>query len=239
MIMMTCFIEDAITCGASSIGRSHLIDRTPNQDHFTVKRNRYGIVMSVCDGVGSNRYSQFGSKAACKAVEKTFKLYYKHKIKKDQIGTRIEFYYKRNLNSDYREAAGTTCLFAFIYESEVVIGQAGDGLILIRIDDKMLVFKDKSDDFINEVNPLNCNKRYNEWVIKNLRFDPRKNSVLALLLCTDGISEDVIPDKREVFFDYFLKKSKSGCADLQKKLDDWDAPGSIDDKTIATFEWRK
>ena len=233
------FIDDAVICGASSIGKSHVAGRIPNQDHFVIKRNKYGIVMSVCDGVGSNRYSQYGSKAACKAVEKTFKLYYKRKINKEQIGQRVEFYYKKNLNRIYREAAGTTCLFAFIYDSEIIIGQAGDGLILIKLDDKMIVFQDKTDDFINEVNPLNCKIKYTGWKIKNLRFNPLSNNVVAILLCTDGISEDVMPEKREVFFDYFLNLSRSGQTDLQKKLDNWDAPGSIDDKTVTTFEWRK
>lgn len=237
---MTSFIDKAKVCGASSIGNAHIKENIPNQDFFKIKQTEYGIVMSVCDGVGSNRYSHYGSKAASKAVEKVFKLYHKRKIKKGQIGQRIEFYYRKNLREEYRQEAGTTCLFAFVYDSsEVIIGQAGDGLILISLDEKFLSFQDKADDFMNEVKPLNCKRRYKDWKIRNLRFDPNINKFFALLLCTDGISEDVIPDKRKMFFDYFLNLSKEGNIKLQNVLDKWSAPGSIDDKTVITFDWRK
>lgn len=236
---MTSFIDNAVICGASSIGKLHITEKIPNQDYFRIKYTKYGVVMAVCDGVGSNRYSQYGSKAASKAVEKVFKLYYKRKIKKEQIGQRIEYYYKKNLCETYRQEAGTTCLFAFVYDnSEIIIGQAGDGLILIRLDGKFLTFQDKSDDFLNEVRPLNCNRRYKDWKIRNLKFDLASNNIFALILCTDGISEDVIPEKRQAFFEYFLKLSRLSQSDLQRTLDNWDAPGSIDDKTVITFEWR-
>ena len=237
---MTSFIDRVVVCGATSIGNAHIKENIPNQDSYRIKQTEYGIAISVCDGVGSNQYSHFGSKAASKAVEKVFKLYYKRKINKDQIGARIEFYYKKNLREVYRQEAGTTCLFAFIYNnSEIIIGQAGDGLILIKLDDSILSFQDKEADFVNEVKPLNCKSRYKYWKIRNLRFDPNKNYLLALLLCTDGISEDIIPEKRELFFEYFLDISKKEQSKLQDTLDNWSAPGSIDDKTIITFEWRK
>lgn len=237
---MTSFINKAVVCGATSTGNAHVKENIPNQDSYRIKQTEYGIAISVCDGVGSNRYSHYGSKAASKAVEKVFKLYYKGKINKDQIGARIEFYYKKNLREVYRQEAGTTCLFAFLYDnSEIIIGQAGDGLILIKLDDVFLSFQDKEDDFVNEVKPLNCKRRYKDWKIRNLRFDPNKNYFFALLLCTDGISEDVIPEKRESFFEFFLNISKKDNSKLQDTLDNWSAPGSIDDKTVITFEWRK
>ena len=101
--------------------------------------------MSVCDGVGSEKYSQYGSKAASKAVIKVFKLYYHGKISKDSIGEKIEFYYRKYLWPMHRSAAGTTCLFALVYaDNEVVIGQAGDGVILIKSDEKFVVFQNKT-----------------------------------------------------------------------------------------------
>lgn len=236
----TCFTDKAIICGASVIGQSHVMNGTCNQDFFVIKKNKFGVAMSVCDGVGSNKFSQYGSKAACKAICKVFKLYSKKIIEKDSIGNKIEFYYKRFVKKKYQSAAGTTCLFAYVLSNnEIIIGQAGDGVILIKVDDKFIVFQNKTDDFMNEVSALSCTSDYHNWKIKNLKFSDNDNSLLQLLLSTDGISEDIIPEKREEFFDFFMNLSTRKHKGLKDKLLNWDVPGSIDDKTVITFNWRK
>ena len=239
--MKTFFINNSIVCGASVIGQSHIMNGTCNQDYFKIFKKKYGIAMSVCDGVGSNKYSQFGSKAASKAVNKVFKLYHKGKLSKQLIGENIERYYKKYVRRRYRKEASTTCLFAYVFSNnEIIIGQAGDGVILIKLDDKFLVFQNKTDDFMNEVSALSCNYKYNHWKIKNLKFDPSINYKLELLLSTDGISEDIIPEKREQFLDYFINLSNGGSkSKLDETLKNWSVPGSIDDKTVITYSWRK
>lgn len=240
-MMTTYFINDSIVNGASVIGQSHIMNGTCNQDFFQIYKKKYGIAMSVCDGVGSNKYSQFGSKAASKAVNKVFKLYYKNKFSKELIGEKIENYYKKYVRRKYRSEASTTCLFVYVFsDNEIIIGQAGDGIILIKLDEKFLVFQNKTDDFLNEVSALSCKHKYNHWKIKNLKFDPTINYKLDLLLSTDGISEDIIPEKREVFFDYFINLSnENNNLKLKKTLENWNVPGSIDDKTVITYSWRK
>ena len=239
-MITTSFINDCIIYGASVIGKSHILNHTCNQDFHRIKRTRYGIAMSVCDGVGSEKYSQYGSKAASKAVIKVFKLYYHGKISKDSIGEKIEFYYRKYLWPMHRSAAGTTCLFALVYaDNEVIIGQAGDGVILIKSDEKFVVFQNKTDDFMNEVSALTCKRPYKHWKVKNLRFDFHKNKELKLLLSTDGISEDIIPEKREMFLEHFIGLTKSNNrSGLLDELKNWSVPGSIDDKTVITFAWR-
>ena len=93
---------------------------------------------------------------------------------------------------------------------------------------------------MNEVSALNCTHEYHNWKIKNLKFDSNINCKLELLLSTDGISEDIIPEKREIFFDYFINLSSSKKeSKLKDTLKNWSVPGSIDDKTVITFSWRK
>ena len=240
-MMTTSFIKDSIVAGASVIGSYHQINGKPNQDYFRIKRNFHGISMTVCDGVGSNKYSHYGSKSASISVTKVFKKYSRGKINKEMIGEQIELYYKKYLRKKYRNYASTTCLFSWVfYNGEIIIGQAGDGIILIKKDNRFLAFKDKTDDFLNEVNALSYGNNFKEWKIKNLKFDLKENSNLEMLLSTDGISDDVIPEKREIFFDYFIglstKKSKSK---IKKVLENWNVPGSTDDKTVITFAWRR
>ena len=238
---MTSFIEKSIVCGASVIGKAHIDTKNGNQDHCIAKKYSIGSVLCVCDGVGSDRYSASGSKAACKAVRKAFKLYYKKRILKEQVGTTIENYYFRYVRKKHRVAAGTTCLFCFVYkDSEILVGQAGDGVILIKIDNGMITFYDKNKSFLNEVYPLNCNRKYEAWNIKNLRVSPEQYCQLDILLASDGISDDVIPDKRKDFLNHFITVSQTdGNKGIRTILENWDAPGSVDDKTAVTFSWRR
>lgn len=239
--MMISCIKNAIVNGASIRGKMHKENHLPNQDCYEIKRTSYGFSLCVCDGVGSHKYSKQGAKAASKAVYKVFKLYYKKKIEKDEIGEKIRFYYNKNLRNKYRKEAGTTCLFAFIYKTdEIIIGQAGDGLILIKVDHRFATFQTKKDDFINEVCTLNGNHPFNSWKIRTLNFDSQQHSTLSILLTTDGLSEDIIPEKRESLLDHFMELSKKRKDHrLLKELKKWNVPGSFDDKTIIVFRWRK
>lgn len=238
---MISYIEKSIACGGSLAGKTHRNMPKNNQDCFLIKKSSIGTLLCVCDGVGSNQFSAFGSRAACKAVLKVFKLYYRKRITKELVGATIEHYYQHYVRKKYRTAAGTTCLFCFIYEdAEVLIGQAGDGMILIRLDDKLFTFLDHEKSFVNEVYPLNCNYSYKAWKIKNLRFIPEQHKQLDILLATDGVSDDVIPDKREDFLNHIIATAqRCGNAGVKDILKTWDAPGSIDDKTVTIFSWRR
>ena len=150
---MICFTKKNNICGASIIGKSHIINGTCNQDFFLIKRKRYGVAMTVCDGVGSNKYSQYGSKSAAKAVVKTFRMYHKNKITYENIGKTIEHFYNKKIRKKHKSAAATTCLFVMIFKNnDIIIGQAGDGIILIKLDEKFLVFQSKSETFISSMN---------------------------------------------------------------------------------------
>lgn len=236
----TSYTDSIKVIGASCIGKSHVACSIPNQDAYSIKKNRYGVAISVCDGVGSDKNSHFGSKAACKSVYKVFNLYRKQKIAKEDIGSKIEHYYKRYVKLKYRKNAATTCLFAMIYNnSEIIFGQAGDGIILIEVNGKLIVFQEKKDDFSNEVVPLTCNSKYQHWKIKNLKFDFKTNVSLKLIIATDGISEDIIPDKRHTFLNFYydILKEKNASDILKKSIEEWKVPGSDDDKTMVVLSW--
>lgn len=241
MMKMTSFTKKARIVGASIIGKSHLDSSVRNQDAFLIKRYRFGVVMCVCDGVGSNRFAHYGAKAACKAVSKVFRHHYYGKISKDQIGLNIDQYYKRNLRKKHRSEAATTCLFVFVYnDSKIIIGQAGDGAILIQINGKLIMFQSKQDEFMNEVIPLNGIHVYKSWKIKNLKFSSSTDTNLLFLLSTDGISEDILPNKWQAFMNHFLLLSEGikPKQALYNELKNWSVPGSFDDKTVVTFSWR-
>ena len=239
---MTSYIRHAKVYGASIIGKSHVACSICNQDAYLIKKTKFGIMMCVCDGVGSHKYSQHGAKAACKAAATVFTMYSKRKIAKKEIGKHIEILFGKYLKKKYRNEAATTCLFVYVYKNhEVVIGQAGDGIILIKINGRFTVFQKKTDDFMNEVHPIDGIHPYLYWKIRNLEVDANSVKELTFLLSTDGISEDILPNKLEQFMDYFvaLSKDEKNNRGLRTELANWSVPGSIDDKTVITFSWKE
>ena len=60
----------------------------------------------------------------------------------------------------------------------------------------------------------------------------------AVVICTDGISDDLLPDKQMIFAQelnstYADLGSEDRNRDLKRWLKEWPVPGHSDDKTIA------
>lgn len=48
--------------GASIRGTYHVHARLPNQDAFLIRKNQKGLLLVLCDGLGSKKDSQIGAK---------------------------------------------------------------------------------------------------------------------------------------------------------------------------------
>lgn len=62
----------------------------------------------------------------------------------------------------------------------------------------------------------------------------------AVVLCTDGISDDLLPEKKmiftkELYSTYANMESEERKRDLKRWLNEWPVPGHSDDKTIASL----
>jgi hypothetical protein len=59
---------------------------------------------------------------------------------------------------------------------------------------------------------------------------------MAVLLASDGVSDDLLPEKRAGFVDWLLKEvvsePKPGLS-LTRALRDWPVPRHLDDKTVV------
>ncbi|MGN8372412.1 protein phosphatase 2C domain-containing protein [Helicobacter pylori] len=51
-------------------GVYHAYARLPNQDAFLIRKNQKGLLLVLCDGLGSKKDSQIGAKKMCESVEK-------------------------------------------------------------------------------------------------------------------------------------------------------------------------
>lgn len=229
---------DMIT-GASLIGPAHIRQHLPNQDAFKYRSYGYGCIMAVADGVGSDRYSHFGSKAVVQAVHESFCAYVRGDISRTQIINSIYGQYVSGLKKIYHSAASTTCIFtAHIFNQGLYLGLVGDGIICGRINNQPFVMKKESNSFANIVKPLSPLRPAPTWTTKFIPED-RLNSI-RLMLATDGVSGDILPNKETEFASYLIdcvnaRKPEKRQEYLIHLLENWETPRSLDDKTIVLY----
>ena len=97
-----------------------------------------------------------------------------------------------------------------------------------------------SDAFANIVKPLSPQRPNPTWTTKYIP-EHRLNSI-RLMLATDGVSEDILPNKESDFASYLIDyvnswRAKDRQIKLLNILENWETPKSLDDKTIVLFQY--
>ena len=237
---MTSRSNIGVITGASVIGSAHRCQKMPNQDAFKCRNYGYGCVMAVADGVGSDRYAHFGSKAAVQAVHEAFCTYVRGDIRRTQITKSIYEQYVLILKERYQAAASTTCMFAaYLFGQGLYLGMIGDGIICGSINSQPFVMQKGSDSFTNIVSPLSTQRPNPVWTTKFI--SEKKLCSIRLMLATDGVSEDILPNKEADFAGYLMDSVHAQkLEDRQRKLlnllENWETPKSLDDKTIVLYQ---
>ena len=221
--------------GCSVKGPAHFQDNTPNQDAVLVHGVRKGWCVAVCDGLGSRALSHQGAQLAAKIVRLTIR------EQKDKdlytpllISQKIQQEWINKVGKDY-SSYETTCLWAWINErGQVQAAQAGDGLLLIRSKGVFSVITPQRDGFGNQTQTL-AKAEEGDWSTIECTLTMAGDGVL---LMTDGISDDLLPEHLEAFFETVYQKLKNSnkrhCKRwLTKELIDWSTPKHGDDKSIA------
>jgi serine/threonine protein phosphatase PrpC len=230
--------------GVSAIGPLHITEGIPNQDSWMKRRYKWGNVIVVSDGLGSKAHSDHGSKAACLSVFEAAKSY--HKSPESSIVDILRLVHANwiaRLAPYSPSDCAATCLFAIQSEEKITIARIGDGMIAVDGESGMSSFilkDDKQDSFSNYTDCLESKFKPDNWETKTIESAKCK----AIVLCTDGISDDLLPEKRMSFFQelytvYRHMDSKKRNKDLRKWLHAWPVPGHSDDKTIACLHKRE
>lgn len=212
-----------------------------NQDCFATRQYRWGSVVTVSDGLGSRLHSAHGSRAACQSVCEAAKAFRAvEKLDLDPIKI-VEFLHEiwlAKISPLSANDCSTTCLFAIRFGGEIVLAQLGDGLISLyqaESNTSIILTESKEDSFANMTDCLYERFRQGQWQVKKVSVDDWD----AIVLCTDGISNDLIPDKisdftRELYLNYNTDVCvRKRCNSIRKWLIDWPVKGHCDDKTIA------
>lgn len=134
-------------------------------------------------------------------------------------------------------SAAATCLFGIIFDSMVWIGLLGDGCAAaIRDDGRVAILTDdKTGSFSNMTESLSATVPADKW---KLACVP-ENECVAVVLCTDGVSDDIEgADNLRGFMKGFVESSYematvSATKAATDMLENWPTPKHTDDKTIA------
>jgi len=89
-------------------------------------------------------------------------------------------------------------------------------------------------DFANVTDCLDDTLYYNKWEIKEINARDYE----AVIMCSDGISDSLHPDKKiDLAFDlvkeYKNTERKKRKNEISKSINEWNFPGNSDDRTIA------
>ena len=223
--------------GATVRGPAHVADAVLNQDawsHATITGTR---VVVISDGMGSKPHARDGAKAACSAVVDAVRQWQKHPDAPTNILLAlIHLLWRARVSPRQPSDCACTCLFALGYaHGGGLAAQLGDGLLMLRTDDGLIPLSKREEgvEFSNETHALGITNGLAAW--SETEFG---DECSAVILCTDGVSEDLLPDKLDEFESWLLNDIQPLPAvprrfALANALLNWPTPRHTDDKTIA------
>lgn len=226
---------------ASVRGPGHIKDDLPNQDYAYVGFVGKFLLVMVCDGLGSHLHSDYGAMTLCNLFPDSFLEWSKYRPNKiDDLLRLLQSRWLIRIRSLDVNTCGCTCQLAILNKKgKGCIAQLGDGMTLVRHEGKIYKYVERKDSYANETMSMGDGNLQPYW---------RKNKIDLstsgdrLLVMTDGISEDILPQAEEKFtqaFDLFFETSRSkGQEALKKELTNWPTPHHLDDKTIVAIEYR-
>ena len=224
--------------GASVRGPLHQREARANEDAWLHAEGTFGVIAVVCDGLGSRPNAKFGSQAACLAVrEAVLRWSQSEDAPLPYLSNLIEVLWRLRIYPLEPDSAATTCLLALASRSGVwILGGVGDGLVLTRTGRELCtVIGPRGDGFSNETTGLGISRGSRAWTLVQLA--PTEEDRMAVL-ATDGVSDDLVPEKFDGFCDWLVSSFRDLSPSqrwrrLAAEFRAWPTPGHLDDKTLA------
>ena len=223
--------------GASVRGPSNKSKKKLKEDAWLGVVRSWGYLIVACDGLGSKENARVGAKEACHAVRDAVQLWQAYDAPIEFLFKTIHLFWEyRILPLDPNDCA-TTCLFAYLNnENEIITAQLGDGVCVIRDKNGNIDLLDGDEsEFTNNTTGLGIAKSIEQWRYSSLKtFEPGS----AVLLATDGVSEDVENSRLgdmtyDIVSEYKEMTPRKRWETLCYELRNWATPHHLDDKTIA------
>lgn len=222
-------------CWAASVaGPAHRREGTPSQDAAMARSLAWGQVIAVADGLGSRAQSHLGSRAACRAA-----LQVACAPQAELAAMLLQFHgwWLRGIHPHAATDCASTCLFAIRAGGAVTLAQIGDGMAVVCLrGDRAPVVLDggKENGFANMTSSLGESHRGGDWKVVRLRED----QVEWVVLCTDGIADDLVPGQGFPFAASVIESHRALAPARRSQvaqgwLQRWPVPCHSDDKSLA------
>lgn len=225
--------------GASVQGPQHRKEKKPNQDAWLGRLARDSVLAVVCDGMGSRKHSAMGSRAACRAVADAVRHWASiPEAPPDLLLRLIHALWNVRVHQTGRDECATTCLFATVTKDKrLVLAQLGDGLVMLKTPHGITALESPSDRFGNTTTGLGVAKDIREW---RVHVEPRITGESVIMLATDGVADDLLPEKRADFINFLVAHygglpTVNRSRAIAKSLREWPTPRHLDDKTVAVL----
>jgi serine/threonine protein phosphatase PrpC len=222
--------------GTSVIGPSHKKNGMSNQDSWLFRSWKDRAALAVSDGLGSKPFSDTGSKAVCMAVMEAAKIFYLHPGGNfNYLPQLIHAFWLIKIGDTNPSDCAATCLFAVIIREKVILGRLGDGFVQSLGKDKSFIMEDKKENgFSNITNCMTDIFTAGDWEIIEIPTEDCD----AVVFCTDGVSNDIVEEKKtsfakDFYAEYKNMNAKKRSREITQWLTKWPVPGHSDDKTLA------
>jgi len=233
-------LRSTYSFGASVVGPLHQREQRPNEDAWLRSAGSYGSLVVVCDGMGSRPEARRGAKAACLAAREAVSRWSRVQgAPLSYLAHLVELLWRLRIYPVDPGDAATTCLLALACpDGAWVLGGVGDGLAIAKTGSNLtIVVGQRGEDFGNETLGLGVSKGSGSWKLVTL---PASVEDRVAVLATDGIADDLVPEKINDFCDWLVVdfqnlKPADRWRQLMMELKDWPTPNHLDDKTLAVL----
>lgn len=225
----------------SRIGQNHMRDGKENQDSIIFgKINDTTWFVALADGVSTADFGKKGSIAAVEVVKEcTEKIQAGEMSDKDPNMMKVEIIkrWKARFPSAWDDYA-TTLNFAICANSKIIVGQIGDGLIVLNSDGQTKILTDASDFYSTETYALGTMVRKRTFKIEIVECKEKATIYMA----SDGIGKEVTEEGRKRLGEYIENMMKKDNSLIEDELDAWVTglgQKNGDDKSIGFVRWEE
>lgn len=215
-------------------GPLHQRAGTPCEDRWLAHQDARGTVLAVADGLGSRPASRAGAIAATRAVLRAWRQWSASpRGSAEDLVRLIEVLWRLSLGALDPNEAATTCLVCAMPTSrEGVLAQLGDGLAGTLRGGDFLRMGGARSSFGSETLALGVPHGMRDWILTPL---PPLSAGDAVILATDGVSDDLVDGRLAAFARWMVDDARSAPRAglrIAAKLRAWPVPQHLDDKTL-------
>ncbi|MCW2311425.1 hypothetical protein M2244_001153 [Rhodoferax antarcticus] len=122
-------------------------------------------------------------------------------------------------------------------DGRLLLAQLGDGLVLLKGPQGTTTLEPPNDRFGNTTTGLGIAADVREW---RFHFEQNFTGAASILLATDGVADDLLPEKRTDFLTFLVNQyakqpARQRAHAIAKQLRAWPTPRHLDDKTVAVL----